>query len=136
MYQTCTTPTPFILTPAISTGKPSPNILPYHGNPYFHHQYVPLHRRSAATIHGVLDRIEHRQRSHPSYDPTDEYLNSKSAIVRILFKFINITYIPMYVYMNILKNITSSIKKFYRDSNVFRPSMMSQEILEHKLLDY
>lgn len=82
VYQTSTTPTPFILTPPTSTGKPSPNVLPYNGHPYHHHHYVPLHRRSAATIHGVLDRIEHRPRSHPSYDPTDEYLNSKSATVR------------------------------------------------------
>ncbi|XP_025407908.1 plectin-like isoform X2 [Sipha flava] len=79
VYQTCTTPTPFILTPSLSTGKPSPNVLPYNGYPYTHHQYVPLHRRSGATIHGVLDRIEHRPRSHPSYDPTDEYLNSRSS---------------------------------------------------------
>ncbi|VVC24067.1 Hypothetical protein CINCED_3A004247 [Cinara cedri] len=79
VYQTCTTPAPFILTPPLSTGKPSPNVLPYNGYPYYHHQYTPLHRRSAAAIHGVLDRIEHRPRSHPSYDPTDEFLNSRSA---------------------------------------------------------
>ncbi|XP_027840235.2 uncharacterized protein CG45076-like [Aphis gossypii] len=79
VYQTSTTPTPFILTPSLSTGKPSPNVLPYNGYPYNHHHYVPMHRRSAATIHGVLDRIEHRPRSHPSYDPTDEYLNSRSS---------------------------------------------------------
>ncbi|XP_060855798.1 plectin-like [Metopolophium dirhodum] len=79
VYQTSTTPTPFILTPSISTGKPSSKVLPYNGYPYNHHHYVPLHRRSAATIHGVLDRIEHRPRSHPSYDATDEYLNSRSS---------------------------------------------------------
>ncbi|XP_022166192.1 uncharacterized protein CG45076-like isoform X1 [Myzus persicae] len=79
VYQTSTTPTPFILTPSISTGKPSTKVLPYNGYPYNHHHYVPLHRRSAATIHGVLDRIEHRPRSHPSYDATDEYLNSRSS---------------------------------------------------------
>ncbi|KAL4134999.1 hypothetical protein QTP88_006672 [Uroleucon formosanum] len=79
VYQTSTTPSPFILTPSISTGKPSSKVLPYNGYPYNHHHYVPLHRRSAAAIHGVLDRIEHRPRSHPSYDATDEYLNSRSS---------------------------------------------------------
>lgn len=68
----------------MSSGRPSPNVLPYNGYSYHHHHYVPLRRRSAATIHGVLDRIEHRLRSHPSYDPTDEYLNSKSATVRTI----------------------------------------------------
>lgn len=83
-HQVYQTSTPFILTPApTSTGKPSPNVLPYNGYPYTHHYYVPLHRRSAATMHGVIDRIEHRPRSHPSYDPTDEYLNSRSSTVRI-----------------------------------------------------
>jgi len=72
------------LTPPTSTGKPSPNVLPYNSYPYTHHHYVPLHRRSAAAMHGVIDRIEHRPRAHPSYDPTDEYLNSRSATVRII----------------------------------------------------